>query len=129
MSKYMSITMLQATRRGAGKPQATTITKTCAQKAKALKMPTVRILGKHSPELSSESSTEETSSAADEYQPPIPNNCRQIDLDRYPEARQELQEMEAFYSQEQNLRRKGAALKLETWRKAKIHILSESGSE
>ena len=121
--------MLQATRSGIGQPQATTATKMRARKAKALKMPTVHMLDKHPPQLTSESSDEETSSGADESQATTTNSCRQIDLVQYPEARQELQNMESFYTQEQNLRRKGAALKLETWRKAKIHILSESGSE
>ena len=129
VSKYMSITLLQATRSGTGESQARTTTKMHAQKAKALKMPTVHMLDKHPPELSSQSSKEETSSGADEYQPPATNHCRQIDLHQYPEARQELQDMEIFYTQEQNLRRKGVALKLETWRKTKIHILSESESE
>ena len=79
--------------------------------------------------LSGESSDEETRSVAEEPQAAAAKNCRQIDLDQYPEARQELLDVESFYTQEQNLRRRGVALKLETWRKAKIHILSESGIE
>ena len=53
----------------------------------------------------SEFSKEETSSGADEYQPPH---------NEYLLARQELQDMELFYTQEQNLPRKGVAGSYET---------------
>ena len=141
----MSVTMLQARRRGTRELQAT-----CrgtrelqatrrgtresqdkrARKDKAPKTPTVHMRDQHSsPEWSGESSDEEASSEAEESWPMSAKSSRQIDLNQYPEARQELQDVETFYTQEQNLRRRGVALKLVTWRKAQIHILSESWSD
>ena len=74
-----------------------------AQKVKVLKMPTVHMLEKHQPKLTSESSDKETSSGADESQATTSNSCQQTDLDQYPEPRQELQDMKSFYTQEQNI--------------------------
>ena len=74
----------------------------------------------HSPEESDESF-----SGQEEQQPTSVKTCRQLDLVAYPEAKKELEKLESFYTTEQNLRRKGVALKLETWRKLKIHILSK----
>lgn len=128
--------MLQKTSSGTGEPQDTT--KKRPQKANAPKRHTV--FDKHTPEVSGESSDNETSSGAEETgessdkktssgaeepQATATKNCRQLNLDPYPEAMKELEELESFYTQAQNLRRRGVALKLETWRKAKIHILSE----
>ena len=121
--------MLQAASSATGAPQDTTTTQKRAQKAKAVKMATVHMLENHSPESSDHTWDKETSSEEEESQATATMKCRQIDLDRYPEAKQELYDMESFYTQEQNLRRRGVALKATTWRKAKIHIQSESVSE
>ena len=50
---------------------------------------------------------------------------RQLNLRLYPEAKKELEEVEKYYTQETNIRRGSAPLKVETWRKIKIHMLSE----
>lgn len=100
-----------------------TATKQQGRKDKVLKMPTV--FDKHPPESPGESSDKETSSGAEEPQATTTKTCRQLNLDAYPEAKKELKDLELFYTTEQNLRRRGMTLKLETWRKAKIHILSE----
>ena len=50
---------------------------------------------------------------------------RQLDLAHYPELEQEVQKMEEYYLSECNLHRTGRPLKTETWRKVRMHLLSE----
>ena len=52
--------------------------------------------------------------------------CRQLDLTVYPELEEEMDKMEDFFQMEHNLHRKGGHLHPETWRKVRMHILSES---
>lgn len=86
-------------------------------------MPTT--FNKQLPEVSGESPEAEPSSGSEEWQPTAAKACQQLDLGPYPEANKKLEQLESFYTMGQNLRRKGTALKLETWRKLKIHILNK----
>ena len=43
----------------------------------------------------------------------------------YPELEEELERIKDYYMREENAHRRGVPLRLETWRKVQIHMLSE----
>lgn len=67
----------------------------------------------------------EASSSDSEPEPQEGKRKRQLDLAGYPEVEAELERIQEYYTREVNVLRKGVALRMETWRKLKIHMLSE----
>ena len=50
---------------------------------------------------------------------------RQLDITQYPDLEEVLQKMQDFYQAEHNVHRHSAPLRGETWRKLRMHVLSE----
>ena len=77
-----------------------------------------------SPETPRTSSGEETRSNPEGSPSTTSRTCWPLNLRLNPEAKKELEEVEKFYTTENSLRR-SMPLEMETWRKVKIHMLSE----
>ena len=78
-------------------------------------------------EASSDSDPEsqwETSSNS-EPEPRREAKNRQLNMVNYPDLEAELERMRDFFTREVNVHRRGGPLRVDTWRKAQMHMLSE----